>query len=98
MPGYDPASGVPYGVWLRDKGVGYNPHGRSRTERVIDEGHLTRTVNDREVTEAYQTRQDELGNRVRERSSEMGVSTGQDVTVRAPQLAMSFAATERRQA
>ncbi len=88
MPGYDPASGISYGEWLRSKSVGYNPSGRSRTERVINEGHLS-------DGQRFQVRENEVGDRVRERSSEMGVSTGQDVTVKAPALAMSFAATER---
>ncbi|ETK36120.1 hypothetical protein MPTA5024_10875 [Microbispora sp. ATCC PTA-5024] len=34
--------------------------------------------------ERYQVRQDELGNRVRERSASQGVSTGQDVKINAP--------------
>ncbi|MCC5580580.1 hypothetical protein IMZ11_33680 [Microtetraspora sp. AC03309] len=90
MPGYDPACGVPYGEWLRAKGVGFNPSGLVRTERVIDEGHLS-------TGERYKTVQDGVGNRVRERSASMGVSTGQDVTIRAPHLATSTATTERRQ-
>jgi Fe2+ transport system protein FeoA len=90
MSRYDPQRDGPYGEWLKNKAVGFNPRGRSRTERVIDEGRLS-------TGEAYKTVQDELGNRVRERSAEMGVSTGQDVTIRAPELAIQTTAIERRQ-
>jgi hypothetical protein len=92
MPGstYDPQRDGPYGDYLKNKGIRANFGGLSRTERVIDEGRLN-------SGERYQTRQDELGNRTRERSAEMGVSTGQDVVIRAPKLNISMKATEERQ-
>lgn len=81
MSGYDPARHKTYGDYLKAKGVRANFGGLSRTERVIDEGHLSNG-------ERYQTRQDELGNRTRERSDSPGVSTAQDVVIRAPHLSV----------
>jgi hypothetical protein len=94
MSEYDPARDGPYGDWLRNKGVRANFGGLSRTERVIGEGTVPRGEH---AGERFKTIQDELGNRVRERSAEMGVSTGQDVVIRAPKLHISMTATEERQ-
>lgn len=94
MSGYDPACGVPYGEWLKNKGIRANFGGLSRTERVIDEGTVSRGEH---AGERFKTVQDELGNRVRERSAEMGVSTGQDVVIRAPKLNIKTVASEERQ-
>ncbi len=94
MSGYDPAHDGPYGEWLKNKGVQVNFGGLSRTERVVDEGTVARGPY---AGERFKTVQDELGNRTRERSAEMGVSTGQDVTIRAPKLSISMKATEERQ-
>ncbi len=89
MPGYDPEHDGSYGEWLRSKNVGFNPHGRTRSEQVIDEGHL-------QSGERFKVTQDELGNRVRERSAEMGVSTGQDVRIAAPCVTAQVASGEKR--
>ncbi|MCC5574470.1 hypothetical protein IMZ11_02290 [Microtetraspora sp. AC03309] len=89
MSGYDPACGVPYGEWLKRKGIGFNPNGVVRTERVTAEGYLP-------SGERFKTVQDELGNRVRERSAEMGVSTGQDVHIAAPCVTATLGTTETR--
>lgn len=93
MPGYDPQRDGPYGEWLRSKNVGYNPHGRIRTERVVAEGTLT---DGQHAGERYQVRQDELGNRVRERSAQLGVSTGQDVRINAPCITTDLGSREVR--
>lgn len=63
--------------------------GRSRTERVTSEGHLA-------TGEAYKVTTDELGNKVRERSTSRGVSTGQDVKIAAPCLSGSLGVREER--
>lgn len=90
MPGYGPNGDMGYGAWLKWKFASFNSRGRTRTEQVIDEGHLS-------TGEAYKVTQDELGNRVRERSAEMGVSTGRDVTIRAPRIHRKATTHEERQ-
>lgn len=94
MSEYDPARHGPYGEWLKNKGVRANFQGLARTERVIGEGTVPRGEY---AGQRFKTSQDELGNRVRERSESRGVSTGQDVVIRAPKLTISMKATEERQ-
>lgn len=96
MPGYDPECDGPYGLWLKSKSVRTGVNGRARTDRVVDGGVIPE--GQPFAGERFQKRRDELGNEVTERSASLGVSTGQDVTVTAPNLHMAFAATERRSA
>ncbi len=93
MPGYDPQRDGPYREWLRNKGVRTNFGGLVRSERVVDEGTI---ADGRHAGERYQVRQDELGNRVRERSASQGVSTGQDVRINAPCITTDLGSREVR--
>ncbi|MEV8638088.1 hypothetical protein AB0395_41195 [Streptosporangium sp. NPDC051023] len=71
-----------FGERMRRKGISFLARGRTRSSRVVAEGRLESGPY---VGQAYQTRQDELGNRVRVRSTgRSGVDAGQDVRINAP--------------
>lgn len=93
MP-WDPQRDGPYWQWLQSKNVNTGRHGRTRTSQVVDEGTIAEGKP--YAGQRYQVRRDELGSKVRERSSSMAVSTGQDVKVAAPTVAMSAPAREVR--
>lgn len=75
---------MPEELSFREKAltIGVLSRGRTRSTRVVDEGRLESGPY---AGQTYQTRQDELGNRVRVRSdAPSGVDVGQDVRVNAP--------------
>lgn len=77
-----PEEQLTFGERMRRKRVAFLPKGRTRSSRVVAEGRLESGLY---AGQTYQTRQDELGNRVRVRSdAPSGVDVGQDVRVNAP--------------